>query len=440
MKVAIVGTGYVGLVTGACLSEIGHEVLCIDNNEEKIKTLIEGGIPIYEPGLEALVKKNVDAGKLTFSTDIKKGVAEYEIIFVAVSTPPLPDGSSDLCYVEAVSKEIAENMKEYRVIVSKSTVPVETGKWIKKTVEKHAPKDVEYDIASNPEFLKEGKAIDDFLNPDRIVIGVESDRAKEAMLKLYDPLKDKTTILVTTIESAELIKHASNSFLALKISYINAVANICEKTKADIKEVALGMGLDKRIGRDFLEAGVGFGGSCFPKDLSAFISISKKLGYDFKLLEEVEKINTYQANLILEKVKNAVWNLKGKIIGVLGLAFKPDTDDMRNAPSIGILKQLCEGGAKIHAYDPVVKNHPALHDLTVDYPEGSGLTYKEDIYETAKGCDALLILTDWQEFKEMDLKRIKKELVDPPTIIDGRNIFEPDQMKKEGINYTGVGR
>ncbi|MFH1414458.1 MAG: UDP-glucose/GDP-mannose dehydrogenase family protein, partial [Elusimicrobiota bacterium] len=390
MKVAIVGTGYVGLVTGTCLAEIGHEVLCIDNNEEKIRILKEGGIPIYEPGLDELVAKNIKEKRLSFSTDIKQGVENCELIFVAVSTPPRPDGSADLCYVEAVSKEIAECITDYRIIVSKSTVPVETGKWITKTIEKYAPEGAEYDVASNPEFLREGKAIEDFSNPDRIVIGVESERAREKMLELYAPLKDKTTILVTNIASAELIKHASNSFLAMKISYINAVSNICEKTNADVKEVSRGMGLDKRIGKQFLEAGVGFGGSCFPKDLSAFIDISEKLGYDFSLLKEVQNINIRQFKLIVEKVRNAVWNLREKTIGILGLAFKPDTDDMRNAPSIEIINQLVAEGAKIRACDPVARDNASkILPAEVDY--------FDDIYETAEGCDLLLILTDWDE-------------------------------------------
>ena len=433
MKVAIVGTGYVGLVSGACFASLGHEVLCIDSNKEKIKVLKDGGIPIYEPGLEELVSENVRNGRLSFSTSLKEGVSKCEIIFVAVNTPPLPDGSADLCYVESVSREIAENLTDYRIIVSKSTVPIETGIWIKKTVEKYSNKKVEYDIASNPEFLREGKAIDDFMNPDRVVIGVESKRAAEKMLELYEPLKDKTEILITSIESAELIKHASNSFLALKISYINAVANICERTNADIVEVARGMGLDKRIGRDFLDAGAGFGGSCFPKDLSAFIRISEKLGYDFSLLKEVQKINDEQFNVIVEKVRKSLWNIKGKTVGVLGLAFKPDTDDMRNAPSLEIIKRLLKEGATVKAYDPVaVANAKKLLPGTVQYCS--------DPYETASKSDVLLILTDWQEFKDMDMERIKEQLTSPPTVVDGRNIFEPEEMKKMGINYTGIGR
>lgn len=432
MKVAVVGAGYVGLVSGACFSEIGHEVICIDNNEEKIEKLKSGGIPIYEPGLKELVERNVKAGRLSFSTSVKEGVEKCELVFVAVNTPPLPDGSADLCYVEAVSREIAENLNEYRVIVSKSTVPVETGIWIKRTIERYSPEGAEYDVASNPEFLREGKAIDDFLNPDRVVIGVESDKAKAKMLELYEPISSKTEILVTSIESSELIKHASNSFLALKISYINAVSTICEKTGADIREVARGMGLDSRIGDQFLQAGAGFGGSCFPKDLSAFIKIAEKLGYDFRLLKEVQNINEYQRGLILEKVRNALWNLRGKTVAVLGLAFKPDTDDMRNAPSIDIIRSMVEEGAEVRACDPQAEeNARRLLPGKVSYHNGP--------YETAEGSDILLILTDWQEYKDMDLERIKTLLAQPPVIVDGRNIFEPGDMKKLGITYYGIG-
>ncbi|MGM0441160.1 MAG: UDP-glucose dehydrogenase family protein [Elusimicrobiota bacterium] len=433
MKVAIVGTGYVGLVTGTCLAELGHQVICIDNNAKKIKTLKNNQIPIYEPGLEELVRKNVEKNKLSFSTSIEEGIDTSEIIFVAVHTPPLPDGSANLCYVEDVSREIAEYMTDYRIIVSKSTVPVETGKWIKRTIEKYAGEGVEYDVASNPEFLREGKAVDDFLNPDRIVIGIESQKAKEKMLKLYEPLAEKTDILTTNIASAELIKHASNSFLAMKISYINAVANICEKTNADVKEVARGMGLDKRIGNQFLEAGVGFGGSCFPKDLSAFIRISENLGYDFNMLKEVQKINENQKALIMEKIRENLWNLSNKKVGVLGLAFKPETDDMRNAPSIDIIKQLVRENASVNAYDPqAVKNAQRILPGAVNYCD--------NIYETAQDCELLLILTGWDEIKNMNIEKIKDKLIDPPTIVDGRNIFDPDLMHKKGIRYSGVGR
>ncbi|MDA3793084.1 MAG: UDP-glucose/GDP-mannose dehydrogenase family protein [Elusimicrobia bacterium] len=433
MKVAIVGTGYVGLVSGTCLAEMGHNIMCIDNNEEKIKTLENGDIPIYEPGLKELVEKNRKEGRLSFSTSVKEGVKKCDVIFVAVHTPPLPDGSANLCYVEEVSREIAENMDDYRIIVSKSTVPVETGKWIKRTVDKYAKEGAEYDVASNPEFLREGKAIDDFLNPDRVVIGVESDRARQMMSELYAPLKDKTEILITNIESSELIKHASNSFLAMKISYINAVSNICEKTDADIEEVARGMGLDKRIGNKFLQAGVGFGGSCFPKDLSAFIKIAEKLGYDFSVLKEVQKINKNQRGLVIEKIRKSLWNLNNKNIGVLGLAFKADTDDMRNAPSIDIINQLVKEGASVKAYDP-----EAAENAKKILP--GAITYCEDVYETVKDSDLLLILTDWKQIVEMDMKKVKELLAEPATIVDGRNVFEPEEMEKLGIKYTSIGR
>ncbi len=433
MNVAVVGTGYVGLVTGTCLAELGHKVICIDNNVKKIETLNNGKIPIYEPGLKELVSKNFKQGRLSFTTKIEKGVNTSEIIFVAVHTPPLPDGSANLCYVEDVSREIAECMNDYRIIVSKSTVPVETGKWIKKTIQRYAHRDVDYDVASNPEFLREGKAVDDFLNPDRIVIGVESEKAKQKMLQLYDPISEKTEILTTNIESAELIKHASNSFLAMKISYINAVVNICEKTAGDVKEVARGMGLDKRIGDQFLEAGVGFGGSCFPKDLSAFIQISENLGYNFNLLKEVQKINENQKALIMDKIRENLWNLSNKKIGVLGLAFKPDTDDMRNAPSIDIIKQLVRENAEVKAYDPQAKDN-ASRILP------GAVNYCDDIYETAQNCELLLILTGWEDIKNMDIDRVKKLLDSPPTVVDGRNLFEPEVMKDKGIRYSGVGR
>ncbi len=432
MKVAVVGAGYVGLVSGTCFADMGHEVICIDNDRDKIRTLESGGVPIYEPGLGELIDENVKAGRLKFSDSVKEGVSSSEIIFVAVNTPPLPDGSADLCYVEAVSREIAENLDSYRLIVSKSTVPVETGTWIKRTVEKYSPEGAEYDIASNPEFLREGVAVKDFLHPDRVVIGVESRKAADKMKELYAPISERTEILITSIESSELIKHASNSFLALKISYINAVAGICERTGADIREVARGMGLDKRIGGSFLNAGAGFGGSCFPKDLSAFIKISEKLGYNFSLLKEVQRINEYQRGLMVEKARNSLWNLRGKTIGVLGLAFKPDTDDMRNAPSIDIIRKMIEEGAVVKACDPkAVPNARKILPGDIKYCDGP--------YDTAEGADLLMIITDWDEYKNMDLEIIRDKLASPPTIIDGRNIFEPEAMKELGINYTGVG-
>ena len=428
-KVSIIGAGHVGLVTGACLAELGNKVICVDNNEEKIASLKRGEMPIYEPGLEELVKRNVRAGRLSFTTSIKEGVDNSEIIFIAVHTPPKPDGEADLCYVEAVSREVAQTMDNYKVIVEKSTVPVETGKWISRTVKLNNKKDISFDIVSNPEFLREGSAIYDFMHPDRIVLGVGSKKAERIMRELYQSLD--APIIVTDIESAEIIKHASNSFLAMKISYINSIANICEKVGADIKKVAQGIGYDGRIGGDFLDAGVGFGGACLPKDLQAFIGITQKLGYDFELLKVVEKINHQQRELLVNKVRDAVWNIKDKTIGILGLAFKPNTDDMRNAPSIEIIQMLRREEARIKAYDPVAI--PGAREILKE------VTYCKDPYETANGCDALVILTEWEEFRKLDLNKIKR-LMKAPIMIDGRNIFEPEKMKRLGFIYRGIGR
>jgi len=428
-KVSIIGTGHVGLVTGACLAELGNRVICVDNNVEKIAYLKRGKMPIFEPGLEELVKRNVLAGRLSFTTSIKEGVNNSEVIFIAVNTPPKPNGEADLCYVEAVSREVAQTMNGYKLIVEKSTVPVETGKWISRTVKLNNKKNVNFDIVSNPEFLREGSAVYDFMHPDRIVLGVGSKKAEKIMKELYQPLD--VPIVVTDIESAEIIKHASNSFLALKISYINSIANICEKAGADINKVAEGIGYDGRIGRDFLNAGVGFGGACLPKDLQAFLRITQKLGYDFELLKVVEKINREQKELLVNKVRDAVWNIKDKTIGILGLAFKPDTDDMRNAPSIEVIQMLQKEEAKIKAYDPVAI--PVARQILKE------VTYCKDPYETAKGTDALVILTEWEEFKRLDFNKIKK-LMKAPIVIDGRNIFEPEKMKRLGFIYKSIGR
>ncbi|MCJ7645668.1 UDP-glucose/GDP-mannose dehydrogenase family protein [bacterium] len=428
-KVNIIGTGHVGLVTGACLAELGNRVICVDNNQEKIATLKRGEMPIYEPGLEQLVKRNIRAGRLSFTTSVKEGVDNSEIVFIAVHTPPKSDGEADLCYVEAVSKEVAQTMDGYKVIVEKSTVPVETGKWISRTVKLNNKKNISFDIVSNPEFLREGSAVYDFMHPDRIVLGVGSKKAERIMRELYQPLD--APIIVTDIESAEIIKHASNSFLAMKISYINSIANICEKVGADIKKVAEGIGYDGRIGRDFLDAGVGFGGACLPKDLQAFVGITQKLGYDFELLKVVEKINHQQKELLVKKVRDAVWNIKDKTIGILGLAFKPNTDDMRNAPSIEIIQMLQGEEAKIKAYDPVAI--PVARGILKE------VAYCKDPYDTANGCDALVILTEWEEFKRLDFNKIKK-LMKAPILIDGRNIFEPEKMKRLGFIYKSIGR
>src|SRR3989339_264150 len=428
-KICVVGTGYVGLVTGACLSDLGHKVICVDVDKSKIAMLRKNKIPIYEPGLGEIVKKNVKSKRLCFSTQISEGVKKSEIIFIAVGTPPREDGSADLSFVEIVAKEIAVNMNSYKLIVDKSTVPVETGEWVEMTIKRNVKKNIAFDVASNPEFLREGSAVYDTFNPDRIVVGVKSKRAEELLREVYAPIK--APFLVTDIKSAEIIKHASNSYLAMKISYINAVANLCEKTGADVAKVAEGMGMDKRIGRSFLNAGIGFGGFCFPKDLEAFYWISKKMGFDFKLLKEVKEINEYQRKLLVKKIEEAVWNLKGKTIGVLGLAFKPDTDDMRFAPSVDIIAMLQEHGARIQAYDPAAMKKAKMIL--------KGVTFKKNAYDAAKGADCLVIVTEWNEFKELDLSKVRR-LLKHPIIIDGRNIFEPQVMKKLDITYKSMGR
>ncbi|HOJ85927.1 MAG TPA: UDP-glucose/GDP-mannose dehydrogenase family protein, partial [Elusimicrobiales bacterium] len=353
VNIAVIGTGYVGLVSGACFSEMGHRVICVDNDENKIKMLKRNKMPIYEEGLEELVKKNVKAGRLFFTTSIKEAMhydgIRTEAVFIAVGTPPRDDGSADLSAVEKVTAEVAENMSDYTVIVEKSTVPVETCLWIEKTMRRYNKKNIPFDVCSNPEFLKEGVAINDFLKPDRVVVGVSSERAEKLMRRIYKPLS-KYPLLVCDVKSAELIKHASNSFLSTKISFINAVANLCEKTGANVELVAKGMGLDKRIGPDFLKAGIGFGGFCFPKDLEAFYWLSKQKGYDFEMLKEVKKINEEQKMWVVKKVESELWNLNGKVVSILGLAFKPKTDDMRFAPSIDIINSLISKGTKIKAY------------------------------------------------------------------------------------------
>lgn len=429
MNICIIGAGYVGLVTGACFSDLGHKVICVDNDKKKIEMLKKSKIPFYEKGLEDMVGRNVKEGRLSFSSSIKEGVKNSLIIFICVGTPPRQNGEADLSYIEHVAREVAKNLSSYRLIVEKSTVPVETGRWVEHTIKLNLKKKIKFDVASNPEFLREGTAIEDFLHPNRIVIGVESNKAKKILLELYK--KVDTEILVTDIKSAELIKHASNSFLATKISFINSLANICERTGGDITKVAYGLGLDHRIGKDFLKSGVGYGGFCFPKDLGAFIHISGKLGYDFGILKAVRKVNEEQKALFIRKIEEALWIIKGKTIGVLGLSFKPNTDDMRFAPSIDIINSLKEHGAKIKAYDPqAVKNaRSILKDVT----------FCKSPYDVAKNSDALAIVTEWHEFEVMDLARIKK-LLKKPLIIDGRNIFDPRKMEKLGFKYVSIGR
>ena len=429
MKISIIGTGYVGLVTGSCFADLGNEVICIDNDVRKIELLKKGILPIYEPGIEELVKRNRKNGRLAFSTSIREGVQKSDIIFIAVGTPPKDNGEADLSSIEKVCHEIARAMTGYKLIVEKSTVPVETGKWVEHTIKINNKRGIEFDVASNPEFLREGSAINDFMHPDRIVIGAQTKKAKDILTELYKQFK--APIIVTDIKSAEIIKHASNSFLAAKISFINAVSNICEAVGADVVKVAEGMGIDPRIGKSFLNAGVGWGGSCFPKDLAAFIRISEKLGYNFELLKAVEKINEDQKRLFVKKIEENLWILDGKTIGVLGLSFKPNTDDIRFAPSIDVIRILQKDGAKIKAFDPQAMNK-AKEVL-------NGVKFCKDAYETARDSDCLVIVTEWNEFKEIDLLKVKK-LLKVPLIIDGRNIYDPQKMKKMGFNYICIGR
>ena len=429
MKITIIGTGYVGLVTGTCFAQVGHTVICVDNDEAKVRMLQAGGIPIYEPGLEEMVKENVAAGRLHFTSSTAEGVQKSDVIFIAVPTPPLPDGGVDLSFIERVARDIAGAMTSYKIVVDKSTVPVKTGEKVSETIKRYCKAKVEFDVISNPEFLREGFAVDDLMHPDRVVIGVGSQRPVAAMKEIYTPFK--APIIVTDINSAELIKHASNSFLALKISYINAVSVICEATGANVQEVANGMGMDERIGRRFLNAGIGFGGSCFPKDLSAFIAISQQVGYDFGLLREVQKINALQMERFIKKITDTIWVLKDKTIGVLGLAFKQNTDDVRMSPAIELCLRLQKEGARLRVHDP--KAMDKARGLLKD------VEYVADMNDVAQGCDALVVATEWDEFKKLDLERARKGLTHP-IMFDGRNLFDPAEMEKLGWIYKSVGR
>lgn len=428
-KIAVIGTGYVGLVTGTCLADIGHRVICVDNDKDKIDMLKHGKIPIYEPGLSSLVSKNVRKKRLFFCNDIAEAVKISQVIFIAVGTPPRAKGEADLSAVEDVAEKIAKNMNSYKLIVQKSTVPIATGDWVESTISMFKKKHAKFDIASNPEFLREGTAIEDFMYPDRIVIGAESKKAREILARVYKPIKAK--IIFTDIKSAELIKHASNSFLAMKISFINSLSRICDLSKADIDKVAEGIGMDKRIGKDFLKASLGYGGFCFPKDLAAFISVSERLGYNPELLKAVAKVNEQQKEFFFRKIKKAVWNIGGKKIAVLGLSFKPNTDDIRLSPAIAIVNMLKKEGAQISVFDPKAMEKAKKELIGVDYCN--------DSYEAIKGADCLVIATDWNEFKELDLKRVKR-LLKRPIIVDGRNMFEPGKMRKLGFTYVSIGR
>ena len=429
VKICIVGTGYVGLVTGACFAEVGHHVFCVDNDLKKVAVLKGGGIPIYEPGLEELVKKNVAEGRLHFTSEIAEGVRGSEVVFIAVPTPPQPDGSVDMSFVERVAREIAGAMTEYKIVVDKSTVPVKTGEKVAETIRRYNKLNVDCDVVSNPEFLREGCAVQDLMQPDRIVIGVSNERPVAKMKDIYAPFN--APIIVTNINSAELIKHACNSFLALKISYVNAIAAICEASGANVEDVAHGMGLDKRIGREFLNAGLGYGGSCFPKDLSAFIHIAEQLGYDFRMLKEVQRINSDQIQRFLKKIHDAVWIVKDKTIAVLGLAFKPNTDDMRLAPSLDIIVPLQKEGARIRAYDP--KAMEKAKDMLAN------VELCDSAYAAASGADALIVCTEWDEFRKLDLEKLRAVMAQP-IVIDGRNVFDVKRMADLGFVYKSVGR
>jgi UDPglucose 6-dehydrogenase len=433
MKIAVIGTGYVGLVTAVGLAEFGHTVIGADKVVEKIEKISRGDVPIYEPGLDDLLKSNLKKGNLTFSSDLHQTIRASDVIFVCVGTPQGDDGSADMSQIEEVSRLIAENLTGYKVVVEKSTVPVKTSSWIKRTITLYKKSEMDFDVASNPEFLREGSAVADFLNPDRIIIGVESDRARDMLAKIYEKAKDK--IVITNIDTAELIKHASNSFLAMKISYINLMANLCEKTDADIEQVARGMGLDPRIGGLFLKAGLGFGGSCFPKDLKALIKIGEDLGVEMSLLKETDRVNAGRVRLFLDKIKKALWILKDKRIAILGLAFKPETDDIREAPSIKIIKELLNEGAILRLYDPEAQAN--MKELNPE--DRVRVTYCRSAYEAAAGANALLICTEWKEFVGLDLKKIKETMANP-IIVDGRNIYDPAKVKKLGFEYYSVGR
>jgi len=432
MNITVIGGGYVGLTTGICLSHLGHKVKVVEKIPQKVQMLKDGHLPIYEPGLEELLQESLQQGRISFTTDMLEGLDFSQVIFVCVGTPEQEDGSADLSQVEEVARFTAQHMKTYKLLVEKSTVPVNTHKLIKKTMQRYMKDPIEFDVVSNPEFLREGSAVKDFLQPDRIVIGIESDRAKSIMQEIYKPIK--AHIIFTDPATAELIKHASNSFLAMKISFINMIADLCEKTGADAKLVADGIGYDRRIGRAFLDAGIGWGGSCFPKDVRAFIKMAEDHGVDFSLLKEVERINAERIHRFMEKVKTALWSLKDKRIAIWGLSFKPNTDDIRHAPSIKVVSLLLKHGVKLSLYDP-----KAMNNFKRLFPEGKDLSYAQDMYQALVDCEALLILTEWEEFKKADFQRVKR-LLRLPIIIDGRNIYEPSKMREEGFEYYCMGR
>ncbi len=449
MRIAVVGSGYVGLVTGTCLADLGHDVMLVDNDEQKLAELRAGDVPIHERFLPELLARH-SGKRIKFSGDLQAAVRECNAIFIAVGTPATDRGDADMSYVESVAREIAGAVDSYKVVVEKSTVPVYTSQWIRTVIIRNGATPASFDIASNPEFLREGTAVTDFLYPDRIVVGVESERCAELLREIYLPLTSGTyydrpdaiprpdraqvppRLIITSTRSAEMIKHASNAFLAMKISFINAVASICESVGANIQQVCDGIGTDSRIGARFLNPGIGYGGSCFPKDLMAFRSVAKECGYDFRLLDEVIRINEEQRHRFLKKVRSVLWTLRGKRLGVLGLAFKGGTDDIRESPAILLVQELLREGCHICAHDP------AAMDRAKEMLQGS-VEYTAGPYEAATGADALLILTEWEEFAALDLDRLRK-LLKYPIVIDGRNLYDPAIMSAHGFSYYSVGR
>ena len=432
MHICMIGTGYVGLVTGTCFAEFGNDVICVDIDASKIERLNRGEIPIYEPGLDDLVAKNVKEERLSFTTDMKFAVENSLVIFIAVGTPPAKDGSADMSYVEAVAKDIAKYMNGYKVVVNKSTVPVGAGQWIKKIIQENQKSAIHFSVVSNPEFLREGSAIEDFIRPNRVVIGTEDSEATAIMKDLYSPLYlIETPIVFTNLATAELTKYAANAFLATKVSFINEVAILCERVGADVHDLARGMGLDNRIGQKFLHPGPGYGGSCFPKDTRALLDISKKHDYHFKIVDATVKVNEMQRQFMTQKIKNAMDGVEGKTIAVLGLAFKPNTDDIREAPSLEIIRALLEAGARVRAFDPA-----AMEATKQVLPE---IEYGEDTYEVMKEADALIFMTEWNQFRSLDFEKVKN-LLNAPLVIDLRNIYDPQRMAEQGFQYYGFGR
>ncbi len=432
MNIAVVGTGYVGLVTGACFAEFGVNVTCVDIDEEKVKALKAGKIPIFEPGLDDLVERNLKQGRLKFTTDLAEGIENSLVVFIAVGTPQNEDGAADLTFVKEVALAVARNLNGYKVVVTKSTVPMGTGSLIRKLIEENRKKPVDFSVASNPEFLREGAAVEDFMRPNRVVIGTEDPQATAILRDLYRPLYlIETPFVITDVVTAEMVKYASNAFLATKISFINEIANLCDLVGADVHDVARGMGLDNRIGRKFLHPGPGFGGSCFPKDTAAVARVARERGYNLSIVEAVIEVNARQLEQVVRKVREVVPEPAGKTAAVLGLSFKPNTDDIREAPALKVIAALQRWGMKVRAYDPV-----AMEAARAELP---GVTFARNEYEAAEGADVLIVVTEWNQFRQLDLRRVK-DLLRRPVLVDLRNVYEPSDMRQLGFIYRCVGR